>query len=74
MMSRLRQILPVVILVCGLLAAGRTTYGNVKYNKLEKKPCVTCHTTIQGKKLNAVGKCYKDKLTLNGCAPKQSHQ
>ena len=72
MMSRMRHILPAVILVCGLVAAGSATFGNVKYQKLERKPCVTCHTTIQGKELNSVGKCYKDKLTLNGCAPKQS--
>ncbi len=69
-MTLLRRVLPVAILAAGLLVSLRPGYGNVKYNKLEKRPCVTCHTSIKGRELNTVGKCYKDKLTLNGCEPK----
>lgn len=72
MMSLLRPILPVAVLAAGALLPFRAAYGNIKYNKLEKRPCITCHTDVKGKTLNAVGKCYKDKLTMSGCEPKRS--
>lgn len=69
-MSRLRFVLPAAILLIGFLAGTRDTYGNVKFTKQEKKPCVTCHTTIQGKELNSVGKCFQKKHSLAGCGVK----
>jgi hypothetical protein len=68
-MFRFRFVLPAVILG-GFLAGTRSTYGNLKYTKVEKRPCVTCHVDIKTKELNAVGKCYKQKQTLVGCEPR----
>ena len=71
MMSRLHFVLPAAVLVLGLPAGMKFAYGNVKYTKQEKRPCVTCHTTVQGKELNSVGKCYQKSHSLAGCEPKQ---
>jgi hypothetical protein len=71
-MSRLRHILPIAVLLCNVLVMPRISFGNIKYQKAEKKPCITCHTNLKGKELNGVGKCYKEKQTLNGCVPKEA--
>ena len=68
-MSWLRFVLPAAILLLGFLAGTTATYGNVNYTKREKRPCVTCHTTVQGKELNSVGKCFQKKHSLAGCEP-----
>ena len=46
------------------------TEATLKYTKLEKRPCVTCHTSVQGKELNTVGKCYVQKKALKDCEKK----
>jgi hypothetical protein len=69
-MAIVRYVAPVGVLVCGVLGISQTAYANLKYTRLEKKPCITCHTTVQGKTLNAVGRCYKDKSSLHGCEAK----
>ncbi len=70
-MSRLRMVIPAAVLLLGFVAATKGTYGNIRYQKSEKRPCVTCHVSIKGKELNSVGKCYEKKRSLNGCEPKQ---
>ena len=70
-MSRLQFVLPSAVLMLGFLASSNATYGNLRYTKQEKRPCVTCHVTIKSKELNGVGKCYQKKQTLVGCEPKQ---
>ena len=62
---------PAAVLLLGLLASTKVTYGNLKYTKLEKRPCVTCHESIKTKDLNSVGKCYQKKHSLAVCEPKQ---
>jgi hypothetical protein len=51
--------------VAGLLAAvpvGATP----AISKKESKPCTTCHVKQGSKELNATGKYYKEKKTLEG--------
>ena len=68
-MLRLRVLLPLGTLAAGLMLTSGA-YGNIQYNKREKRTCVTCHTSVKGQELNAVGKCYQKKKTLAGCEPK----
>lgn len=70
-MFRVKFVLPGAILVVGLLAGLKQSYGNVRYMKQEKRPCETCHVSIKGKELNSVGKCFQKKHSLAGCEPKQ---
>ena len=46
-------------------------YGKIEYSKKEGgAKCVTCHTVMGKKDLNAVGKCYAEKKDLKGCSAK----
>ena len=65
-MSRLKYFLPVAVLACATLLT-TTTLADLKIGKLEKRPCVACHTSIKGKELNRVGKCYKEKRSMEAC-------
>jgi cytochrome c553 len=70
-MKAFRLLLPVATLLAAFVASN--AFGNVEMGKKEKKPCVTCHekgkATKENPLLNAVGKHYKEKKTLEG-APK----
>ena len=68
MLFRKRFILPLV--AAALTAFVSPTQATIKYTKAEKRPCITCHTTVQGKQLNAVGKCYLEKKALKDCERK----
>ena len=70
-MKALRLLLPVATLLAVFVAT--SAFANQEMAKKEKKGCVTCHekgkATKENPLLNAVGKHYKEKKTLEG-APK----
>jgi len=51
-----------------------SAFATMEMSKKEKKPCTTCHEkgkpTKENPLLNAIGKYYKEKGTLEG-APKK---
>ncbi len=67
-----RFLIPVAIVVAGLTINVKPTEAKMEYTKKEKKPCATCHSTAKPTKeneaLNAVGKCYKEKKSMETCA------
>ncbi|MGQ9918078.1 MAG: hypothetical protein ACUVS7_11730 [Bryobacteraceae bacterium] len=71
-MKRFRLLIPAAA-VATLFVAGNA-FATVELSKKEKKPCTTCHEkgkpTKENPLLNAVGKFYKEKGTLEG-APKK---
>lgn len=72
-MKSLRLILPAMTLLAALLSSSLVSFGTPTFSKKESKPCATCHekgkATKENQLLNAVGKYYKEKKTLEG-APK----
>lgn len=70
-MKALRLLLPVATLLAVFITTN--AFATVEMSKKEKKSCVTCHekgkATKENPLLNAVGKHYKEKKTLEG-APK----
>lgn len=71
-MKRFRLLIPAAA-VAALLAGG-SAFATPALSKKEKKPCTTCHEkgkpTKENPLLNAIGKFYKEKGTLEG-APKK---
>ncbi|MEJ5367084.1 MAG: hypothetical protein WHT08_02115 [Bryobacteraceae bacterium] len=71
-MKRFRLLIPAAA-AAALLLAGNAL-ATQEMSKKEKKPCTTCHEkgkpTKENPLLNAVGKYYKEKGTLEG-APKK---
>lgn len=65
-MKFLRLLLPAAALIGLLFATGSASFANKDMAKKEKKPCTTCHVKGDMKKLNDVGKFYKEKKTLDG--------
>ncbi|MCC6586094.1 MAG: hypothetical protein IT168_05195 [Bryobacterales bacterium] len=53
-----------------LVVATPQSFAKPEFMKKEKKGCTYCHTTAKGPDLNATGKYYKEKKTLDG-APKK---
>jgi hypothetical protein len=70
-MKRLKFGIPAAILAMGLSFNLTTSYAKPEYTKKEKKACTVCHTTAKSKDLNDVGKCYKEKNSLQGCEAKK---
>lgn len=70
-MKVFRLILPVATLLAAFVATSGLSFATKEMGVKEKKPCTTCHEKGKATKdnLNAVGKHYKDKKTLEG-APK----
>ncbi len=64
-MTRLKLVLPALILVGGLLVPATVSFGKVEYKKTTGANCNVCHT--KGKELNKVGECYKVKKDLKAC-------
>jgi hypothetical protein len=54
------------ILLAGFLFSSTVSMAKMEYTKKEKKPCATCHVTATSKELNATGKHYQEKKTLEG--------
>lgn len=71
-MKRFRLLIP-ALAVAALFLAGNA-FATPEMSKKEKKPCTTCHEkgkpTKENPLLNAIGKFYKEKGTLEG-APKK---
>lgn len=71
-MKRMRLLLPACAAAVTFLAAN--ALATVEISKKEKKPCTVCHEkgkpTKENPLLNAIGKYYKEKGTLEG-APKK---
>lgn len=65
-MKFLRLLLPAAALLGLILVTGSPSFATKEMGKKEKKPCVTCHVKGDMKKLNDVGKYYKDKKSLEG--------
>lgn len=70
-MKIIRLSVGVAVMVAAFLAASSFSFATIEMGKKEKKPCITCHESKlpkgeEGKKLNAVGKYYKEKKTLEG--------
>jgi cytochrome c551/c552 len=70
-MKTLKLLVPSAILMTGVLFTSTASFAKPEYAKKEKKGCVTCHVTAKSKDLNAVGKCYKDSKSLEGCEAKK---
>ena len=72
-MKSLRLLLPAATLLAVLLSTSTLSFGTPAIQKKESKPCATCHekgkATKEAPLLNATGKFYKEKKTLEG-APK----
>jgi hypothetical protein len=64
-MNRLKLVLPVIIVVAGLVVPATVSFGKIEYSKTTGAKCTVCHT--QGKNLNKVGECYKEKKDLKVC-------
>jgi len=72
-MKSLRLFLPAATLLAVLVSTSALSFGTPTIQKKEGKPCATCHEKGKATKdaplLNATGKFYKEKKTLEG-APK----
>jgi hypothetical protein len=68
-MSRLKFILPAVVLMGGLIVPATVSFGKPEFTRKEKKACSFCHSTKTPsvKDLNKVGECYKKAQSLQGC-------
>lgn len=70
-MKALRLLLPVATLLVAFVAT--SAFATTEMGKKEKKACTVCHekgkATKENPLLNATGKFYKEKKTLEG-APK----
>ena len=70
-MKALRLLLPIATLLA--VFVGTSAFANQVMAKKEKKACTVCHekgkATKENPLLNATGKFYKEKKTLEG-APK----
>ncbi len=71
-MSRLKYVLPAMVLAGGLVLSSGVSFGKPEFTKKEKKACSFCHSTKtpSAKDLNKVGECYKASKTLQGCEAK----
>ena len=65
-MKYFRLLLPAAALFGLILVTGTSSFATKEIQKKEKKPCTTCHVKGDMKKLNDVGKYYKEKKTLDG--------
>jgi hypothetical protein len=61
-MSKLKLVIPVVIVAAGFLTLSSVSYGKPEYTKKEKKACSFCHVDSKAKPkdLTDAGKYYKE--------------
>jgi hypothetical protein len=64
-MTKLKVILPALVVAAGLVVPATVSFGKPEYSKTTGAKCTVCHT--QGKNLNKVGECYKEKKDLKVC-------
>jgi predicted methyltransferase len=68
MNKRTRFAISAVVACTGIvLSFAPAALAKPEYSKKEKTGCVTCHTSIKSKDLNATGKCYQDKKSMTEC-------
>jgi hypothetical protein len=65
-MKLFRLMLPAAALLGLIFVTGAPSFATKEIGTKEKKPCTTCHVKGDMKKLNDVGKFYKEKKTLEG--------
>ena len=70
-MRALKAMIPAVLLGAGMLLCVTSSHATQEYAKKEKKGCTTCHAKVEAKEampknLNATGKYYHEKKTLEG--------
>ena len=65
-MKLFRLLLPAAALFGLIFVTSAPTFATKEMGKKEGKPCTTCHVKGDMKKLNDVGKHYKEKKTLEG--------
>ena len=76
-MSRLKLILPAVVLLGGFQVCSTASFGKADYAKATKKQCTYCHEkTIadkaeMNKNLTTAGKYYSAHKSLDGYSEKQ---
>ncbi len=73
-MKYIRMMMPAALLAAAFLITSGISQATPDISKKEKKACTTCHEkgakpTKENTALNATGKFYKEKKTLEG-APK----
>jgi hypothetical protein len=72
-MSRLKLILPAVVLLGGFLVCSQATFGKPEYTKQTKKACAYCHVDAQKapKDLKDPGKYFQEHKNLDGYQEKK---
>ena len=76
-MSRLKLIVPAVILLGGFLVCSTASFGKADYAKATKKACTYCHEKTvadkaeMNKNLTAAGKYYAEHKSLDGYTEKK---
>jgi len=76
-MKAFRLMAGIGLMTAAFIASSTVSFATPDIGKKEKKPCATCHESKMPKKddpnsvkLNAVGKYYKEKKTLDGAPTK----
>jgi hypothetical protein len=64
-MDKLKLALPAFIIAAGLIVPATVSFGKPEYTRATGAKCTVCHS--QGKNLNKVGECYKEKKDLKVC-------
>ncbi|MGA2132575.1 MAG: hypothetical protein ABSH50_09805 [Bryobacteraceae bacterium] len=67
-MSKIKFVLPGVILLGGFLVSSTLSFGKPEYMKTTKKACSFCHVDAKAKpkELTEAGKYYKEHNSLDG--------
>lgn len=67
MNKRLNFAISAAVALTGIMLTMTPAVAKPEYAKKEKTGCTTCHVTIKSAELNATGKCYSDKKSLDTC-------
>ena len=72
-MSKLKLIVPAVILLGGFLVCSTASFGKAEYTKQTKKACSYCHVDAQKapKELKDAGKYFAEHKNLDGYTEKK---
>jgi hypothetical protein len=72
-MSKLKFVVPAVLLVAGIALTTTSSYAKPDYTKATKKACTYCHVDAKAKpkELTPAGQFYKKNNTLDGFVDKK---
>jgi len=72
-MSKIKYIVPAVVLFGGMMAVTTSSFAKPEYVKATKKACSYCHVDSKAKpkELTDAGKYYKEHNSLDGYAEKK---